>query len=35
MKYNKLYLGDCINIMKTFPENSIDCIVTDPPYKNK
>jgi len=24
--------GDCIEVMKTFPENSIDTIITDPPY---
>lgn len=29
---NKLYVGDCLNIMSGFPENSIDCIVTSPPY---
>lgn len=28
----KLYLGDCLEILKTKPENSIDAIVTDPPY---
>lgn len=27
-----LYQGDCLEIMKTFPDNSIDCVVTDPPY---
>ena len=29
---NKLYLGDCLNLMKDIPDNSIDLIVTDPPY---
>lgn len=28
-----LILGDSIKILKTFPENSIDCVITDPPYK--
>ena len=28
-----LYHGDCVEIMKQFPEESIDLIVTDPPYK--
>lgn len=28
----KLYQGDCIEIMKEIPDNSIDCIITDPPY---
>ena len=27
-----LYLGDCLDVLKTFPENSIDSIVTDSPY---
>lgn len=27
-----LYLGDCLEVLKTLPENSIDSIVTDPPY---
>jgi len=29
----KLHLGDCIEFMRTLPSNSIDLIVTDPPYK--
>ena len=29
---NKIIQGDCIQIMKTFPNNSIDLIITDPPY---
>lgn len=28
-----LYNGDCIEAMKTIPNDSIDLIVTDPPYK--
>lgn len=27
-----LYHGDCLEIMKNIPDNSIDLIVTDPPY---
>jgi site-specific DNA-methyltransferase (adenine-specific) len=27
-----LYLGDCLDVLKTLPENSVDAIVTDPPY---
>jgi adenine-specific DNA-methyltransferase len=30
--YNRLHLGDCIQRMKTMASNSIDLIVTDPPY---
>lgn len=29
---NKIHCGDCSILMKEIPENSIDCIVTDPPY---
>jgi DNA modification methylase len=36
---NKIICGDCIEEMKKLPDNSIDCIITDPPYnwshKNK
>ncbi len=28
----KLYLGDCLQVLKELPDNSIDSIVTDPPY---
>ena len=27
-----LYNGDCLDLLKEFPDNSIDAIVTDPPY---
>ncbi len=27
-----LHLGNCLDILKTYPDNSIDSIVTDPPY---
>jgi len=27
-----LYLGDCIQVMSQMDENSIDAIVTDPPF---
>ena len=27
-----LYLGDCLEIMPLMPDNSVDCIITDPPY---
>ena len=32
MNRNVLYHGDCLEIMKSFPDNSIDMIITDPPY---
>jgi len=27
-----LYCGDCLEVMKDMPDNSVDSIVTDPPY---
>lgn len=30
--FYRLIQGDCIQVMKSFKENSIDCIVSDPPY---
>lgn len=32
MSSHQLYQGDCLEIMKVIPDNSIDCIITDPPY---
>lgn len=32
MKINRLIQGDCIAVMKTFPKNSVNLILTDPPY---
>lgn len=32
MEINKIYPGDCIEVLKTIPDNSIDCCVTSPPY---
>jgi hypothetical protein len=29
----KLHLGDCIEVMRAMPDNSVDSIVTDPPYE--
>jgi len=28
-----LYHGDCLEVMRIFPENSVDSVVTDPPYE--
>ena len=28
----KLYNGDCLEVMKSIPDKSIDAIITDPPY---
>ncbi len=27
-----LYLGDCLEILRTMPDSSVDSIVADPPY---
>lgn len=32
MEINKVYLGDSIESIKSFPDESIDCVVTSPPY---
>jgi site-specific DNA-methyltransferase (adenine-specific) len=32
MEKNKVYLGNCIEIMKTLPEKSIDLVFADPPF---
>lgn len=32
MELNKIIQGDCLQIMKTYPNNCIDLILTDPPY---
>ena len=31
---NILYEGDCLEVMKSLPDKSIDCILTSPPYWN-
>ena len=40
MKYpddfvNKIICGDCNNVMSYIPSNSIDMIITDPPYSKE
>ncbi len=27
-----VHVGDCLAVMKTMPANSVDCVVTSPPY---
>jgi len=29
---SQLYLGDCLDILQTLPDESVDCIISDPPY---
>ena len=28
----KIYLGDCLKKLDSMKDNSIDCVITDPPY---
>jgi len=34
VKLNHIYQGDCVDVMRTFPEGVIDLTVTSPPYDN-
>lgn len=29
---NKIILGDCLDVLKTLEKNSVDTIISDPPY---
>jgi len=33
MELNKIIHGDCLEAMKDIPDESIDAVVTDPPYE--
>ncbi len=33
MEINKIITGDCIEKLKELPDNSIESVVTDPPYE--
>ena len=28
----ELFLADCLDVLRSMPRGSVDCIVTDPPY---
>ena len=32
LEINKIHQGDCLELMKEIPDNSIDMVLTDPPY---
>lgn len=32
LKVNKIYCGDALKVLKTFPDESINCVMTSPPY---
>ena len=34
LELNKIYCGDCLEVMKQIPDKSIDLTVTSPPYDN-
>jgi len=29
----KLHLGDCLEVMRTMPDKSVDAVITDPPLE--
>ena len=35
VEYNKIVQGDCLEVMKTLPNESFDLVVTSPPYNLK
>jgi DNA modification methylase len=32
LKVNEIYQGDALSVLKQFPSESVDCVVTSPPY---
>lgn len=34
MEVNKIYNGDCLEVLKGFPDESVDMCITSPPYYN-
>jgi len=32
MEYNKIYQGHALDVLRTFPDECVDCFVTSPPY---
>lgn len=32
LEINKIYLGDCLSVLKTFPDESVNCCITSAPY---
>lgn len=33
MELDKVYLGDCLQLLRDIPDKSVDLVVTDPPYE--
>ena len=34
LELNKIYCGDCLQVMQDIPDKSIDMVLTSPPYDN-
>ena len=34
IELNKIYQGDVLEVLKTWPDEFVDCVVTSPPYWN-
>ena len=32
MEVDRIICGDCLDVMKGLPDNSVDLVLTDPPY---
>lgn len=32
LETNKIYQGEALEVLKTFPSETIDCVMTSPPY---
>ncbi len=32
LEVNKIYCGDCLELLKEIPDESVDCVITSPPY---
>lgn len=32
MQLDHIYTGDCLEVLKTLPDESVHCCVTSPPY---
>lgn len=32
LEKNKIYQGNCLDVLKSFPDNSVNCCITSPPY---
>ena len=32
LELNKIYCGDCLDLMREMPDKSVDLVLTDPPY---